>query len=389
MADQTLMDFFAGQRMTLLAQAATVKSGVPRILPPAFYAPGATRPFNDKVQWPAVTWGRGGATVIARGSPPRVINQGATDWRFATILNMAEEMAIDFEFMQALASDWAPVKENALMELNRRMLMFNQRFETTRTNMVHSLFANGKVWVGSDGQILGSSSGAAITMDPSVATGNQLTYNGSGSTYNIGDWSAAGTDIQSKLRALQETNVQTNGYILNTIIYGSNIPSYLAQNTTIAAYAARDGTFRTALLYNGKEPAGFINNEIPQGFLGFNWIPGRMAYSVKQSDQNDTGGTVTQTFAAKSLTIIPEVESGWYEAVEGGTQVPNGVAGATQIVPNATMQQLSAMFSVAYGKYSYGVAKSYPTVGQSMVQGDVFGPVLKVPGTFYYGTCAA
>src|SRR4051812_46352058 len=96
--DTTFADFFAGQRMTLLAESATVKSGVPRVLPAACYAPGPTKPFDDKVQWPAITWNRTGATVVNRGSPPRPINVGQTDWKFATVLNMAEEMSIDFPF---------------------------------------------------------------------------------------------------------------------------------------------------------------------------------------------------------------------------------------------------------------------------------------------------
>jgi hypothetical protein len=71
MATQTFNDFFAGVRMTLLAGAATAKNPAPRVLPDAFYTPGPTKPYNDQVQFPAVTWSRAGATVIARNSPPR------------------------------------------------------------------------------------------------------------------------------------------------------------------------------------------------------------------------------------------------------------------------------------------------------------------------------
>lgn len=373
MADQTFNDFFAGQRMTQLAAAAAVKGGVPRVLPAELYTPGPTKPYDDKVQFASVTWNRSGATVVNRGSPPRQVNFGQTDWKFATILNMAEEMPIDFQFMQSLVSDFAPVRENAQLELNRRMIGFNQRFETTRTQIVNSLFANGKVWIGGDGQVLASSTGAAITMDPGVPTGNKITKNGSGSTYNIGDWSANTTDIQGALRTIQNANVQANGYVLENIIYGTLLPSYLAANTALQPYFSRNPGERDYLL---------ANNEIPPRFLGFNWTPARLSYSV------DAKGVVTQTFPDKFIGIYPGVSSDWYEFVEGGTQVPVGIAGGTQVMGDVSMQQMMAAFKIAYGKYGYGVIKAYPTVGQSFVQGDCCGPVLKTPGTYYFGTCA-
>lgn len=376
--NQTFADFFAGQRMTLLAQSASVKMDDQQILLPALYTPGPTKPFDDKVQWPAVTWNRSGAPVIARGSPPRATNLGQTDWKFGTIFNMKEEMAIDFGFMQALASDYAPVQQNAMMELNRRMITFNQRTGKTRANMVNSLIANGKIWIGSDGQVLATSTGAVITMDPSIPTGNQLTKDGSGGTYNIGDWSAAATQIQQNIRTLQMKNVQTNGFMLKNIIYGPSIPDYLLNNTTLAAYLARNQGFRDYLI---------AENDVPKNFLGFNWTPARLAYLIKQN-ADGSPATAVQTFDNAFLAFLPDVTDDWYEFVEGGTQIPNGVAGANQVDPGMSMQAMAAMFRIAYGKYSYGVVTTHPIVGQSMVQGDCAGPVLKTPGTLYYGKAA-
>jgi hypothetical protein len=81
MPTQTFNDFFAGVRMTLLAAAAVAKNAAPRVLPDAFYTPGPTKPYNDQVQFPVVTWSRAGATVIARNSPPRAVNLGKRDFQ--------------------------------------------------------------------------------------------------------------------------------------------------------------------------------------------------------------------------------------------------------------------------------------------------------------------
>jgi len=379
MANATFQDYFAGGRMTQIAEAATVKANVPRVLPDPFYAAGPTKPFDDKVQYPSVTWNRNGIPVIARNSPPRAISLGNAQWNFATVFNMKEEMEIPPDFIASLFSNYGTIADNARMELNRRMIQFNQRADLTRTGMVHSLFANGKIWIGSDGQVLASSSGAVITMDPGIPTGNKFTKDGAASTYNIGDWSSTSTDIGGNLRTLQNANVQANGYLINTLVYGTSIPGYLAANTTLNGYFQRNQLFRDTLV---------TTNDIPNGFLGMNWIPARLAYSVSAA------GTATATFASNFLAAMPQLDNGWYEFVEGGTLVPNGVAGGTEVHPNTTIEALLNLNRVVNGKYAYGVYKSYPVVGTSMVQGDCAGPVLKVPGTssvsgvYYFGTCS-
>jgi hypothetical protein len=84
---------------------------------------------------------------------------------------MKEEMDLDIQFLEALFSNNTLVSDGAMRELNTRMIQFNRRTDITRNNMVNSLFANGKVWIGTDGQVLASSSGAQITFDPGVPTG--------------------------------------------------------------------------------------------------------------------------------------------------------------------------------------------------------------------------
>jgi hypothetical protein len=41
---------------------------------------------------------------------------------------------------------------------------------------------------------------------------------------------------------------------------------------------------------------------------------------------------------------------------------------------------------IAYGRYAYGVAKTHPVVQFSMVQGDCYAPVLKLPQALSFGT---
>jgi hypothetical protein len=377
MPTQSFNDFFAGVRMTQLAAAATAKMSAPRILPDAFYTPGPTKPYNDQVQFPSVTWSRAGATVIARNSPPRAVNLGNTVYKFATIFNMKEEMDLDIQFLEALFSNNPLVSDGSLRELNTRMIQFNRRTETTRNNMVHSLFANGKVWIGTDGQVLASSSGAQITFDPGVPTGNLITKDGAGGTFNIGDWSSATTDIGARLRVLQETMTRAGSPVPNTILYGTQIPSYIAANNTIKNFYGNN-----MALSEAARTAIASTNAIPNGFLGFNWQPVRLSFLEKAD------GTVSATFATNYIGLVPEPDDSWYEPIEGGTLTPAGVAGDVQINPGASFQSMLNAVRIAYGKYAYGVAKTHPVVQFSMVQGDCYGPVLKLPSALSFGTAS-
>src|SRR2546426_175129 len=125
MANETsFRDFFAGQRMTQIAQSDAIKRGVPRPLNAGWYSVGATKPYDDQVQYASVTWNRGNATVVQRGSLPRSVNVGNSAWKFATLLNMAEEFAIDARFMSSLSSNMPMIRANAEMELARQMIGF-------------------------------------------------------------------------------------------------------------------------------------------------------------------------------------------------------------------------------------------------------------------------
>jgi hypothetical protein len=302
-------------RMTLLAGAAPPKNPAPRVLPDSFYTPGPTKPYNDQVQFPSVTWSRAGATVIARNSPPRAVNLGNTQYKFAVIFNMKEEMDLDIQFLEALFSNNTLVSDGSMRELNTRMIQFNRRTDITRNNMVNSLFANGKVWIGTDGQVLASSSGAQITFDPGVPTGNLITKDGAGGTFNIGDWSSATTDIGARLRVLQETMTRAGSPVPTTILYGTQIPSYLAANNTIKNFYGNN-----MALTDAQRNAMVATNAIPNGFLGFNWQPVRLSFLEKAD------GTVTATFPTNYIGMSPSQDDSWYEFVEGGTLTPAGVA---------------------------------------------------------------
>jgi hypothetical protein len=222
------------------------------------------------------------------------VNLGNTVYKFATIFNMKEEMDLDIQFLEALFSNNQLVSDGSLRELNTRMIQFNRRTETTRNNMVHSLFANGKVWIGTDGQVLASSSGAQITFDPGVPTGNLITKDGAGGTFNIGDWSSATTDIGARLRVLQETMTRAGSPFLHDPV----------RHADPVVHRGEQHDQELLRQQHGADGSGAhrdrATNAIPNGFLGFNWQPVRLSFLEKAD------GTVSATFATNYIGLVPE-----------------------------------------------------------------------------------
>jgi hypothetical protein len=367
MPDQTLMDFFAGQRLTQVAQSAAIRRGVPRMLPASLFAPSASKPSNDQVEYIQYSGNRQGAQIVSRLSPSKAQNMPGATRKTATAVNVKEKLPIDVTLIDALKSTNLMIAENARRELVKRMADFDVRAEITRTNVVTSSFAKGKIWVDVNGNVLPTSSGAVITIDHGVPTANLLTLGGAGSTYNIGDWSSAATDIGAALRGLRKANVKANNYVLTTILYGELVPSYLAKNTTLKEYFARNAMFRDNIVQN---------NEIPNGTLGFNWAPVNLSYMV------DANGAAQEWFPTNFLGVMPDVADDWYEFVEGGNLYPVGVA-----APGMSIDQMIGLVSVANGKYSYAEMTTDP-ISVNQIVGDSFLSLIKVPGTYYFGTCS-
>lgn len=367
MADQTLNDFFAGQRLTQVAQSAAIKRGVPRDLPATLFTPSLTKPSTDQVEYIQYSGLREGARMVNRLAPAKARNLPGSTRKFATAVTTKELWAIDPTLLDALKNSYEPVRMNAQQEVIKRMADFRSMFETSRTNAVASAFSKGGVWANSDGVVLASSSGSQVAVDYGIPTGNTLTTDGAGSTYNIGDWSSASTAIQTKLVGLRTYNRKQNNYVLDTIMYGTSVPEYLQKNTTLKEYFSRNSMFRDSIVQN---------NVIPNGTLGFNWVPVQDHYYI------DANSAVQSWFGDSFLCVIPAVEDSWYEFVEGGSQVPLGVAS-----PSSSLETAMQNIMIANGLYSY-VEQTINPMSTNLIMGDSFLPLIKVPGTVYRGVCA-
>lgn len=367
------MDFFAGTKLTELMQSDAIKRGVPRTLPSALFKPSPTKPRTDKVEWIEYKGNRQGARVVARSSPSRARELPGATRRYATALNFKETMTIDPEMQDALKSDNPLVNRNAQVKFINDMANFREFFETSRTNAVASLFVNGAIFVDANGQLLPNSTGAVETIGPGIATAQQLTKDGAGGTYSLGDFSVSTTNIGGALRGYRDTLRKANNYLADTVIYGTNMPDYLAKNTTLKEYFARYPEVRASLV---------ANNEIPNGTLGFNWIPVHEMYMAAPGATFGADDVLTSWFDPNFIGIMPAIESSWYELFEGGNPVPKGIAS-----PQSSMDDMLGLIDIVNGLYSFAEMTTNP-IALNVHMGDSFLPTMKVVGVYAAGKCA-
>ena len=370
MATASLMDFLAGDALTKLAQAYSNNMGVVRPLPPEYYASTPNGNVGTTVSWDDETASREAAKVRNPDSPSAASPGVVTANKKAVGLGSRESYTIGLELIQALQQPGDIVRRNAQMELERQVRNFVSRFQTLRTNAVHSAFALANIYVSSAGNIQTSSSSPVRTVTYGVPTANTITT-ATGSTLQVGDWSSAGTDIPTKVSLAKQYAAKTYSMPIEVAYYGVNVPGYLAKNTAFKEYLARNPQFNTNYVSTG---------EIPDGVLGLKWVAVGTATNVLD-------GTGTSCFGDSFLGFSPKVAPWWYEVVDCGLPAPMGLTSEAALASSLTSESLSSAFPIRYGLHSYAVMNVDPPSAK-MIVADFHLPLIKSPKAYYYGVCA-
>lgn len=161
-----------------------------------------------------------------------------------------------------------------------------------------------------NGNPLPSSTGAVTTVSNNVAANNQNQLNGI-----IGaSWALNNTNIPLDVIELRNRTKRLSGLPIEMALFGDNLMSYLAQNSYVAEYLARDDTFRGKYI-------NFAGTELPAGFLG---IP---EWHHVDTFYTDNDGTNQDLWAADAITFCPKPSTGgWYALMQGQYWVPSSIA---------------------------------------------------------------
>lgn len=334
----------------------SVKTGIPNVLPPEFMKVNR-QVMGDSIRYTRVTGTRRLAKRVEYGAP-------AYKDSLSSVGEFDVKMLHSFSFIQLpklaydrLRSYSSYENDQGKQELLRQTEQFVAKYNNLRIAAVTSVVANGKIWFDSSGNLLPTSSGAAVTIDYGMSANHLNQLNG----IIAASWATASTDIALHITNLQSQALQDTGYKLTKAFYGKNIPSYLATNNFFNDWLIRNPAAQTAWLSSRKVPSGFMELE---------WIPVHSAFF------EDSSGTNQTFFGADQVTFTPDVDQTWYEVGEGSYGVP------TSFNPTSNLQAAMGSLENVYGMFSYALPEHNPLTA-NLFHGDTFLPIIKNPDVMY------
>lgn len=383
MAAQTIDDFLAGPVMTEAVANMQIKRGLPRLAIPGLYTPSDNKSCLDQVKYRQFSGNRSLPPAIAHQSPSASVEVPGDSWVYGTAIGTKINLPVTYDWITKINSGIPYFTDGAKREMTKRFedfAVFTDNFRTTAVNM---MILTGNIYTAVD--TTNTMTGQQLVLAAGTGNGSQTIACGgvgpstfsTGSSWTntstiVGDWAIATTDIELSLRILRQGYLKTSNWMPDTIIYGANIPSYLANNTSLQTYMSR------AALDFGKN---FLQtNEVPARLLDYNWVPGYNAYFNSGSSPTNNG-TPNTILGADQIVIIPAVDSGWYELIEIGTMVPNAMAMMT-----GSLEAMLGQASPVYGKFAYAAMMGLDPFSIKTIMGDYFLPISKSALTQWIAT---
>ncbi len=347
------------QAPNLLGYVESVKAGLPsQHLPPALLG-GATvrRTEGNTFSYHRYSGSRKVTNTAAYGSASRgrtIGSLGELPGKTMYTSNNVELKYADYmNLMNPEGGQRQRLGESEVARAVRETVTDRMNFRIAATT---SAFALGHIYLGSEGELLPSSSNAVQDIDYAIPANNQNQLNGIIGT----TWATSTVDVLGDLQAIHAAAVQTSGYPLKHAIYGANILGYLMTNTNIRDLIVRNPVANNAAI-----------NTMVFNVGGLTWWPGYFGFF------EDSTGTNRTQISGDTVIFIPEPDRSWYEVVEGTTPVATD-GGLT----NASAESMTSMTDTQQGMWQYAVRQTDP-VGAKIVHGDNMLPVIKVPSAVF------
>ena len=340
-----------------------VKGGVPDGILPKSMFKTTDKTIGDQGLYYKVTTTRKVAQQVAYGSASKnVIGKGVTKTP-VTLIHAFEHFMHSPNLLALLKSLKGGEQKRGAEIVGRKIKNFTQRFINLRRAAAYSALFTGYIYLDSEGALLPSSVGAAITIDFGVPAAHRTTCDWDGNGAIIGaSWATAGTDIIGDVHELKKAAIATTGYPIKKAFYGSNIPGYIASNTALLNYMSR----------NNKANAAMVAGTIPNDLLGLEWIDAQNAF------YEDEGGTNRYFCPADQVVFTPDPkDSGWWGMIEGSYNVPTDVGR----ISSDAMAALNSIREV-FGMFGFAQVSNDP-VGLKQFGGDTFIPVVSVPKAIF------
>lgn len=359
MSGSTLNQVLSAETLTGVAQS--VKDGVPKILPEAFYTVNRTV-VGDTLRYKVVEGTRQLARAVDRSQPASEKAGKGIDKKTVTMPNYKELLTLDPHDLENLMSDSGMVQETGRDEIARQVAEKATLVVNSQWTAIHKvLFGGGIIYLDPDGHHLTSSSGAVVTIDAGIPAVNKSQIKLIDGSTDIIDasWETATTKIMKHINQIKTTAIQRTGYALDTCVYTDTILDYIIGNNDVQAIMQSNASL-TQSLESGVIPSGF--GGIP------NWVNGSAAL------YEDKDGTLQSVMSGDNIAFLPRMGREWYENAEGSAMIADDKANTAEAFMNQKQVR---------GMYAYGWGTKNP-VTFKVVCGVVHLPAIKVPSALFF-----
>lgn len=329
-----------------------VESGIPDLLP-AELKTLKENVLGDRTTYITFRGQRQTARRGEYGAPSRARVHRPVGEQSVALLHFPEHYKVEQELLMRLRQPNDLLAQQKAQELIARQgADFRTLFDNTRILAITMALANGKIWFDSSGNILPTSSGAAVTIDYGVPANNLNQLNGIIGT----KWSTTSAPIITDLEEIAIQNRRNTGRTPKHAFYGLNIPRYLFLNDTLKQYWQYNPEMYKAL---AAEPG-----RVPQGFAGLMWHP------MGQSFFDDQNETTQACWGNDLLVFTPEITRNVYTLFEGSLPVPKTFGVYTDAM--AAINDVE----IIYGMGGYAILVADP-LGVKVINFDTFLPMFK------------
>jgi hypothetical protein len=360
---QTLDQILGGPNLTGVIQQTS--TGIPDVFPASFYA--SRRPVDgDTAEYTRIDGSRQTARIAAYGSPSQQRELKNVAKVPVKLIHTIESVLHKPHVLTNLLNFTDLSKQQlGIAEVTRQTRQFRQLFDNLRVAALTSMLFAGNIYFDGNGSLLPNSTGAKITVNYGVPSGNTLQLNALGAG-NILDltWDNAAANIATQLSNLKKAARKLTGYPLVHAFYGQNVLDYLLNNNKA----------KELMKFNPAANARTLAGDVPSNLFGLEWHPAYEAFF------EDDSGTAQDLVGGDQVLFTPEPSMDWLDWLEGTYPVPTTVGAVTNDAIAAT-----GNVSVATGMFSYAQVLSDP-VTVKQIAGDTFLPVLKVPKAIFIAT---
>jgi len=313
----------------------TTKSGLPLMIPPAFLTE-TDRASGNVAKFLLVEGQRDLARLASQGSPAvRVGQKGISEKNITCLHSFESQQFLGQKLLNIRNPENGQVSRMGEGEIMRQTVDFKKRQVNLMQASAQYMLLNGKLFADGLGNILPSSSGAAVTVDCEIPAGqrNQLNILDGGNIISA-VWSTAGTDIVTQITNMKRAMLKKGGWPMMHAFYGANIPGYIFKNTIAKEWINRNQQLNKA---------AFAANDVPQGFQNLTW------HNVSDAHFIDANGDPQDMIGADDIVFCPDPSTEWWKVFTGSQAVPQGVAnyGSDALSMTGDLQEVFGMFGYA------------------------------------------